>query len=698
MKKNIVLIFFLLLKLYGFTQPISNTVPYDWQIPAIQGHHLNDCRWLPGNRILAVGDQGTILRSDDGGTNWLVHQIPVVANFYFLEYTDSLTFYVGGGDVNGGGQIYKSIDGGQSWALLYDNPSITLRDLDFVNDSLAFAVGRTGKIIKTTDAGQTWSNLSSGSVNNFTCVAFLNPDTGYAGGDNFGLYRTDNGGVTWSQAFGCPTNNIYCMEFVNDTLGWMGAFGGTILRTFNGGLNWIQQFTQNNSQKVLKISMNGSNTGIAVSNSYVYRTTNGVNWSAVFNPPQFAAYCVSLNGASDIFFGGINGSMYSAGNFGTSYVDLNPDAGLSTNRKIRFFDPLNGWVCRREGSILRTSDGGITWLETSIPSANSLNDMAVISAQKIIAVGVNGTVVTSVNGGQTLTTQQMTSTNELTSISFPSATTGYIAGIGGSMFKTINGGSSWTTVNSTTTDDIMDLHFLSNNIGYLLTSTGSLKKTSNGGTNWTDINITGFFLTPFRSMHWIDENNGMVVNSSGILGRTSNGGQTWTTIPSFCAGQTYDIVFTDSLKGFAVGNPNFSTCDVSYTLDGGQSWSAINLPYKYPIYSIHAFDTSNFYVCTETGHIIHAGSSVVTEVRTLSQPERSLQVFPNPNEGVFTLQIQENSINIGNIDLFDAFGSRIRSFPVPTNQRQQQIDCSDLVPGLYFIRWNGETTRLLIAR
>jgi photosystem II stability/assembly factor-like uncharacterized protein len=698
MKKNIVLIIGFLFFSCSFAQTINNTVPYEWQIPSVQGHHLNDTKWLPDNRILAVGDQGTILISSYSGANWQVTQLPIVANFYGLDYTDSLTFYVAGGDVNNNGQIYKTMDGGQSWALVFDSPTVTIRGIDFVNDSTGFAVAKTGKIIKTTDAGQTWSNLTTGTVNNFTCVQFLNSDTGYAGGDNFGLYRTDNGGNTWSQVIGCPTNNIYCMQFVNDTLGWMGAFGGTILRTFNGGLNWVQQFTQNNSQKILKISMNGVNTGIAVSNSYVYRTSNGVNWNAVFNTSQFSAYCVALNSNSDIFFGGQGGSMYSAANFGSTYTDLNPDMGLSTNSKIRFFDPMNGWVSRHEGKILRTTNGGTTWLESSIPSGNSMNDLAIISANKIIAVGVNGTVVTSVNGGVTLSTQQMTSTNDLMAISFPTATTGYIAGISGTLYKTTNGGTAWNVLNSSTTGDIMDLHFLDNNIGYFLTSLGSLKKTINGGTTWTDINITGFFLTPFKSMWWIDQDTGMVVNSSGILGRTTDGGQTWNTIPSFCSGQTYDLVFNDNFHGYAVGHFNFSTCDISYTENAGQSWSPINLPFKYEIYGIHAFDSSNFYVCTSTASILHAGSSVVTESTKNATIANAISLQPNPaNENVLITKLHKSSKS-SIIQLLDVSGRLIQSISIEPNVSQVVLDLNGLMAGIYFVNWNETTVKLLISQ
>lgn len=698
MKKINLLFIFLLPFYYCLSQSISNTVPYQWQVPEVQGHHLNDAKWLPGNRIIAVGDQGSIVISADSGASWQSIQLPIVANFHSIDFTDSLNIYVAGGDVNSGGQIYKSGDGGNTWNLVFDGPSITLRGIDFITDSIGFAVGRLGKIIKTTDAGLTWNNLITGTTNHFTCVQFLNSDTGYAGGENLGLFRTDNGGTTWSQAFGCPTNNIYCMQFVNDTLGWMGALGGTILRTFNGGLNWVQQFTQSNSQKILKISMNGTNTGIAVSNSYIYRTTNGVNWNAVFNTNQMANYCVALTSNADIFLGGYAGSMYFAPNFGSSYNDLNPDMGISINSKIRFFDPLNGWVCRHEGSILRTSDGGNTWQESTIPSLNSLNDLAVISANKIMAVGVNGTVVTSTNAGVTLTTQQMASTNELTSIDFPSATTGYIAGLNGTMYKTITGGSTWTTVNTTTTDDIMDIHFINTSTGFYLTGSGSLKKTINGGSNWTDIVISGFFLTPFKSMYWLDEDTGMVVNSSGILGRTTDGGQTWNTIPGFCAGQTLDIVFTDNLHGYAVGDPNFSTCDISYTEDAGQSWNPINLPYKYAIYSIHPFDTSNFFVCTSMGSIIHAGSSIVTSNPTLNVEAKHLTIFPNPASSEVKVMHEEKVDWNESIQIFDMAGRLVLSRQPTTNHSYTSINVSSLQEGIYFIRWNNRSSKLVVNK
>lgn len=677
-------------------QFIDNIIPYTWKSPKVQGHSLKNAHFLDDSRIIAVGDQGTILMSFDTGATWNIHQIPTISNFRSFCHTDSLTFYIAGGEQNGRGQIYKSSDGGQSWNLLFDTIPWTFHAIHFPTDSIGYVAGSTGRILKTTDAGQSWTPLVTGSVSNFVCMQFLNADTGYAGGTNYGLYKTTNGGLSWSLVNSYPQNNCYSLYFYNDTLGWASSYSGRIFRTIDGGLSWLQQLNQGNNEEITQFSFNSPTRGIAVSDAYFYKTFNGTTWTATFAYAGMNMKGVALNSNSTIFICADGGGMRLAQNFSNTYTNPNTGFGLGSNTSIKFADPLNGWVCGDNGRMGKTSDGGNTWLYDTANFFTNFYDLAAITAQKAIAVGSNGEVVTTTNGLQSLSTQVMTSTNTLYAIDFPSATTGYIAGSGGVMYKTVNGGSSWTSVNTGITNDITDLRFLNPNVGFFLGQAGYLKKTTNGGSTWTDADPS-FVFSPFNAMHWIDEFTGLVVDNSGMVARTIDGGQNWAIVDTLCSGNAFEIMFIDANRGFAVGNPSNAFCDVSYTTDGGQSWDGWSLPYKYVINGIYAFDTSNFFLAVPYQGIIQAGSGVVTKQTDLTvKNSANFTVYPNPGDGFFTVEnLSQQGIEQRAI-LFDLSGKMSDTFVIPAHSQKINLNISHLEKGFYFLKIGNQTQKIIL--
>lgn len=65
-----------------------------------------------------------------------------------------------------------------------------------------------------------------------------------------------------------------------------------------------------------------------------------------------------------------------------------------------------------------------------------------------------------------------------------------------------------------------------------------------------------------------------------------------------------------------------------------------------------------------------------------------MTVFPNPSEGLFTLQF--NNSTTGNVEVFDISGKSVQSVSFEEAQ-QQQIDLRGFAKGIYFIRVSGET-------
>ncbi len=108
------------------------------------------------NRVVAVGDRGYIVYSDDNGATWqraaTPPDLPLLTAVYFGA---DKTGWAVGHDAT----ILKSTDQGKTWSLAFSAPKEQkpLMDVLFLDANTGFAVGAYGSFYQTTDAGKTWS-------------------------------------------------------------------------------------------------------------------------------------------------------------------------------------------------------------------------------------------------------------------------------------------------------------------------------------------------------------------------------------------------------------------------------------------------------------------------------------------------------------------------------------------------------------
>jgi photosystem II stability/assembly factor-like uncharacterized protein len=691
MKKYFLLYNFLFLYTCLLAQ---NFEPFTWQYPKYGAHAINCTRWITGQKFIAVGDAGTVLLSNDDGTTWQRIEPFTAQTFRNVFIKDSLTFFGVASHDNGLGEIYKTIDGGQNWVMVYNISNRSLRDVHFPNDSIGYAVGNVGALIKSTDGGNTWLDISSLGIlgGDLTSVYFLNSDTGFVGRTytNAAMYKTEDGGATWSQVFGYNGQACYTIKFLNDTLGYAGAYNSRIFRTTNAGATWLQQTTFQTNEKVTSIDFSDLTHGIAVTHSYIYRTNNGTTWAGPFNgQPNFISAAYAPTGS--IVLGDSYGGLHTAQNSGNTYTNSNSKSGFFNFKRIKFADAQNGWVMGEGYNFLKTTNGGATWTSTN-PTyyVDYVNDMAVLSPNKVIIVAgsINNTdskVITTTNGGSTYN-EQVLSTNGLNAVSFPSATTGYIVGNNGVAFKTTNGGTSYTAITTGITNNHTEVFFVTNQLGYVVSEWGEIRKTINSGNTWSVLNGSGMGTT--KQIYFTDVINGYTVNENGAVFRTTDGGTTFTNVGQTCLQTPFDMQFINDSTGFVVGSFVNASCDVSYTTDYGQTWNSMIFPYEYAGWGVYAFDTSNVYLVGQNQTIIKSGvSGVVTSNQIASeQGNHTYKIYPNPSDGIFNI---ESSINAETqIEIYNIAGSLIYQNKYPN--KFIPIDLTAYPNGLFLVKLSTE--------
>lgn len=153
---------------------------------------------------------------------------------YFL---DENTGFVCGGEKNSSGVILRTTDGGQNWLQVYSS-TLSVRDITFINNSLGYACGDSLLILKTVDGGQNWMEVelpyTPVNIVPLTSVQFLDAQHGFiCGGEDWeqGIaLRTADGGSWWDyQAF--YNTEITENYFINDTTGYFSAYGSVFRAT-----------------------------------------------------------------------------------------------------------------------------------------------------------------------------------------------------------------------------------------------------------------------------------------------------------------------------------------------------------------------------------------------------------------------------------------------------------------------------------
>jgi photosystem II stability/assembly factor-like uncharacterized protein len=110
-----------------------------------------------GSGIVAVGDHGVILLSDDGNKYRQARSVPTRTMLTSVFFIDRNTGWAAGHD----GVVLKTTDGGENWALLrqqygQEQPILSIWFGDANN---GLAVGLFGMALSSSDGGVTWNPL-----------------------------------------------------------------------------------------------------------------------------------------------------------------------------------------------------------------------------------------------------------------------------------------------------------------------------------------------------------------------------------------------------------------------------------------------------------------------------------------------------------------------------------------------------------
>jgi photosystem II stability/assembly factor-like uncharacterized protein len=288
------------------------------------------------------------------------------ANFNALYLVNDSVGYVAGDN----GTVLKTTDGGTSWTDISPSGANNLYGIYFFNEDSGLVVGQTGKIFRTVDGGATWSEISSGIFSKLHTVSFYG-NIGICGAQDQGILYSQDAGRTWTVfQSGFMGGGFFGASMVNENVGFLGGensiFQPILAKTTNGGVNWNFSvfYLNNNEGRILALDFVNPDTGFAASRLWngggaiSLTTDGGQNWNTtIFNSTMSGVEAVAVDTTVVVYAVGDQGIIVKSVNGGGFWMFQN--SGVSTNlNAVQFLNPDTGFVVGNGGVILRTTTGG----------------------------------------------------------------------------------------------------------------------------------------------------------------------------------------------------------------------------------------------------------------------------------------------------------------------------------------------------
>ncbi len=290
---------------------------------------VSKIKMLNSNTGYAIGDSSLLLKTTNGGNNWIMLNTETTNDDFFtgIHFLNTETGWICGGYMGGFGtsKILKTTNGGVNWINQYSLTGTYFFSIWMVNENIGFVGGYDGKYLRTTDGGNSWNSYTVTGVNIWT-MFFLNNQTGFIAGNSGMIRKTTDGGLSYSLMNSGTSLRIASIFFTDLNYGFAVCDSETVLKTTNAGINWTSQRlgTYIGYESVFFVNQY---TGFAVGNWWdiatykLIKTTNaGTNWTTVAQgtgDPYFDIYFTNENTG---WISGYNGLILKTTNAGATYI------------------------------------------------------------------------------------------------------------------------------------------------------------------------------------------------------------------------------------------------------------------------------------------------------------------------------------------------------------------------------------------
>jgi photosystem II stability/assembly factor-like uncharacterized protein len=296
-----------------------------------------------GARLVAVGERGFVLLSDDAGRTWRqARSVPV---------------------------------------------SVTLTNVRFVSAELGWASGHAAVVLHSRDGGESWVRQLDGTQ--AAALVLEDAQAGLAQGDEAAsrLLRDAERFVADG-----PDKPLLGLHFSDERHGWVVGAYGLALATDDGGRSWhsIMRRVDNRAGKHLyDIREAEGGLVIAGEQGVLLRAENGGEHFAPLASPYAGTYFGTLSAGGSLLAYGLRGNVYRRAEGAASWQKIDPGLPVTVTAAIELVDH-SIVLADQTGRVLHSHDGGKRFAALPASGSRSFTGLAQAGDGALILSGMGG--------------------------------------------------------------------------------------------------------------------------------------------------------------------------------------------------------------------------------------------------------------------------------------------------------------------
>lgn len=325
-------------------QTVSDLLDLPAQASARAQHSLQLAVSRAGERLVAVGERGSVLLSDDGGHAWRqARSVPV---------------------------------------------SVALTDVHFIDARDGWAVGHSGVVLHSNDGGETWQRQLDGRqaaevVRDDAQRRVAAGEEGAAAALRSAEFLVNDG----------PDKPFLGVRFADARHGYVVGAYGLALATADGGQSWqslVGRIPNPRGKHLYRVDIDGERLLIAGEQGQLVRSLDGGAHFAEIRTPYAGTFFGALELGGDALLAyGLRGNVWRSGDGGASWqqVEVGQPVTLSAAWRLQGGALL---LADEGGRLLLSSDGGRHFAALAVQPGTGLTGMVEAADGALILSGARG--------------------------------------------------------------------------------------------------------------------------------------------------------------------------------------------------------------------------------------------------------------------------------------------------------------------
>ncbi|MFC3531241.1 WD40/YVTN/BNR-like repeat-containing protein [Vogesella facilis] len=299
-----------------------------------------------GARLVAVGERGLALYSDDQGKSWQQARVPV---------------------------------------------SVTLTAVHFASASQGWAVGHFGTVLHSADGGKSWQRQLDGKRAAALALAEVEARAKVAPAGDAGVAKA----LANAQRLVAdgPDKPFLDVHFFDARRGLIVGAYGLIFATSDGGQHWqslAAQLDNPQAHHLYSIAVGGNAVYLAGEQGLAFRSTlGGGPFQRLSTPYQGSYFTAQADEHGNVLLAGLRGNVYRSADQGASWQQLTLPAPVSVVASSRSSKGML-LLANQAGQLLASSDMGQTIRPLATPPLPPLTGVLQLDDGQLIVTSLRG--------------------------------------------------------------------------------------------------------------------------------------------------------------------------------------------------------------------------------------------------------------------------------------------------------------------